>query len=175
MPSPPPNSPRSALTPPAELEVSAARSSAGAIEDRREEFHIPPPPPRPAEDVEVVKDTLVRDVSPARTYTTSYPSYNSYSDATTTAPLALRPRSRSRSGREIRAEIRTLESQLDGRRHHRHSGSVGGDLVRVEKSGDGQQVVVFDEKVEKVDEGYRGPRIERDKRGRLSLSVPRRK
>ncbi|MBE3044406.1 hypothetical protein IMZ48_17930 [Candidatus Bathyarchaeota archaeon] len=98
---------------------------------------------------------------------------------TTTGPLALRTRSKSRSGREIRAEIRALESQLGGgrrsRSHKRRSGSIGGDLVRVEKSGDGQQVVVFDEKVERVDEGYRGPRIERDKRGRLSLSVPRRK
>lgn len=47
--------------------------------------------------------------------------------------------------------------------------------MRVEKTGDGQQIVLVDEKVERVEEGYRGPRIERDKRGRLSLSVPRRK
>lgn len=94
----------------------------------------------------------------------------------THGPLVMRPRSRSRSGREIRAEMRALEAELrDSRGHRRRSGSVGGDLVRVEKTGDGQQIVLVDEKVERVEEGYRGPRIERDKRGRLSLSVPRRK
>lgn len=136
----------------------------------------------PVDEVEVVKDTFIRDASPSsRTHTTSYPNTTSYastyaSDMTPRAgPLALRPRSRSRSGREIRAEIRALESELGGRRHRHRSGSVGGDLVRVEKTEDGQQVMLIDEKVEKVDEGYRGPRIERDKRGRLSLSVPRRK
>ena len=130
-----------------------------------------------------MRETMIRDVSPSRTYTTSHPtSYTttSYpSESTITgAPLVLRGRSKSRSGREIRAEIRALEAELHdgrGRRHRRRSGSVGGDLVRVEKTADGQQVVLFDEKVEKVEEGYRGPRIERDKRGRLSLSVPRRR
>lgn len=72
--------------------------------------------------------------------------------------------------------MRALEAELyEGKRHRKRSGSVGGDLVRVEKTGDGQQIVLVDEKVERVEEGYRGPRIERDKRGRLSLSVPRRK
>ena len=39
--------------------------------------------------------------------------------------------------------------------------------------GDGQ-VVMFEEKVERVDEGYRGPRIEKDKKGRMFFSVPKR-
>ncbi|SPO07521.1 uncharacterized protein DNG_10215 [Cephalotrichum gorgonifer] len=160
----------------AELEVSAARSSSGnLVDDRRDEIYtIPPPPPpaAPTRDVEVVKETLVRNVSPSsRSYTTtSYPTGTSVSGSTYTGggKLVLRPRSRSRSGREIRSEIKALEAELRAERRHRRrsrSGSLGRELVRVEKTADGQQIILSEERVEKVDEGYRGPRIERDRRG----------
>ncbi|PKS10974.1 hypothetical protein jhhlp_002733 [Lomentospora prolificans] len=202
----------------AELEISAARSSAGNIvEERLEEVRattpiaIAPPPaapvivdaaPRvpvaveqPGRELEIVNETVVRDTSPSRgsSYTTTtFPSsVTTTTDSTITAPtvyerrrrhsgpLVVRRKSRSRSrhGKDIRAEIRALEAELHERKHHRHGSRgelVGGDLVRVDRLGDGQ-VVMFEERVEKVEEGYRGPRIERDKKGRLSLSVPKRR
>ncbi|KEZ42205.1 hypothetical protein SAPIO_CDS6280 [Scedosporium apiospermum] len=209
----------------AELEVSSARSSAGDIEDRREETRVPTPAPstpapapapapaptpapapapgpviidvhpRPTTpvvihqpEVEVIKETVVRDHSPSRCSTyTSTTTCPSASESTITlptvyerrrrhsGPLVIRSRSKSRSrsrlGRDIRSEIRALEAELYARdhhhhrRHHRHrSSSIGGELVRVDRLGDGQ-VVMFEEKVERVDEGYRGPRIEKDKKG----------
>lgn len=199
----------------AELEISAARSSAGNIAEERllEDLRMaqapsiapapiimeaaPPAAPvlvhQPAQEVEVVKETVVRDISPSRcsTYTsTTFPS--TITDSTITAPVVYerrrrhsgplvvrrKSRSRSRHGKDIRAEIRALEAELYERKSHKHRPrgdvSVGGDLVRVDRLGDGQ-VVMFEERVEKVEEGYRGPRIERDKRGRLSLSVPKRR
>lgn len=89
-------------------------------------------------------------------------------------PLALAERSRSRSqsrgGREIRAEIRALERELAHRPKH---DSGGRELVRAERLPDGQ-LVVYEEQVEKVEHGHKPARIEKDKRGRLSLSMPRR-
>jgi hypothetical protein len=177
-----------------DLEVAAARSSAGNIADeRREEIYVgapggggvkivepgpapvvvnlPPPPPPPVEVIN--KQTVIRDVSPTRSTT----SYTTTTDTTAplildsrevrgAQPLVLRQRSRSRTGRELRSEIRALEAE------HRHGRRSDRDIVRAERLSDGQ-LVLYEEHVEKIDEGYRGPRIEKDKKGRMSISVPR--
>lgn len=171
----------------------------------------PPPPPQ----VEVVKRTVIRDVSPdRRSYTTasydtttSYDTSTSYDTVTTTTatpvivdarprevservpvgPLALvdhhhhhlrhgsRSRSRRRRGSrdsdELRSEIRQLEKQLA--RRERRMSRGGGELVRAERLSTGE-LVLYEEEVETIEEPARGGvRIERDKRGRMSISVPR--
>jgi hypothetical protein len=94
--------------------------------------------------------------------------------------LTARPRSRSRSRRDIRHEIKALEAELHGRKrapstshkrsHSRHGSSA--ELVKAERLSDGG-IVLFEEKVETVDQGYKGARIERDKKGRMAISVPK--
>ncbi|KAL2126659.1 hypothetical protein VTI74DRAFT_444 [Chaetomium olivicolor] len=221
-----------------ELEITAARSSAGDIIEERVEHRteiyegaaaLPPPPPAPAatgtapviiqanpppsQPVEVVKTTVIRDVSPTRSYTTSSydtsttTSYDTYSTSSTATPLIVDSRGREVSGHipvgpvaiahhhhrhrrdslseadELRSEIRALEKQLARRErsHHRHShsrsrhrsASRGGELVRAERLSTGE-LVLYEEEVEQIVEPTRaGPRIEKDKRGRLSISVPR--
>lgn len=145
------------------------------------------------------KTTIIRDVSPARSYTTTTSGTTSrtpvivdvrreeYSDEVPVGPLALvksdRHRSRSRSSRtrDIRHEIRDLERQLDRRRHsERHSER---DLIRAERHSDRElvkaerlssgELVMYEEQVERIEEPRRGVRIEKDKKGRMSISVPK--
>jgi hypothetical protein len=200
-----------------ELEVMAARSSAGDIEERREIFTIAPPPstapapapapvpvpmpapvpvaappppasvyapapvpapapapapapspvivdaapPQPA--VRIVDETIIRDLSPSRTTTTS--SWDSVSEY---SAVTRRARSHSRSGRDIRAEIRALERELT----HRPKHDGRGELVRAERLPDGQ-VVLYEESVERVVGHPKPARIEKDKKGRMSISVPK--
>ncbi|TDZ16682.1 hypothetical protein Cob_v010343 [Colletotrichum orbiculare MAFF 240422] len=210
-----------------ELEVAAARSSAGRVEERYEEIYTippavaalppppppppasvappppppvvvapppapptvvsvpaaapvpvvveaappPPPPPAPVEEV-VERRTVIREVSPARsstsytTSTTATPTMyerREYSEEIPIGPMAVaeRRRSRSRSRKNIRSEIKALEAELHGRRRH---GSHSRDLVRAEQMPDGA-VVLYEEKVEHVEEPRRGVRIEKDKKG----------
>ncbi|PSR77731.1 hypothetical protein BD289DRAFT_141754 [Coniella lustricola] len=159
-------------------------------------FHAPPPshgptvvmaPPPVTEFYE--KKTVIRDVSPARSYTTSASGSTSYvdvrdvrrqeySDEIPVGPLAIvqaerhRSRSRSHTNREIRSEIRDLERQLEHsrRRHHGHSESR--ELIKAERLSSGE-LVLFEEEVEKIEEPRRGVRIEKDKKGRMSISVPK--
>ncbi|KAJ9142505.1 Carboxypeptidase Y [Pleurostoma richardsiae] len=172
-----------------EIETVAPRPE--FVEERRQEIYVapqaPPPPPvqqyamppPPAPPVEVVNTTrVVRDVSPARSYTTTTSGTTSrtpvvidargpyeVSEELPVGPLALvtadsgRHRSRSRNNREIRAEIRDLERQL-GRRERRGDR----DVVAAERLSNGE-LVLFEEKVERVEEPYRGVRIEKDKKG----------
>lgn len=209
-----------------ELEIVAARSSAGDIIEerieRRTEIYegaaaLPAPPPAPAahgngpiiidahpppSPVEVVKTTVIRDVSPTRYTTTSYDT-SSYDTYTSSSPTVVIDRSREESthvpvgpvalaGRrhhhhhrhdvyetdELRSEIRHLEKELARRERSRHrsrhrSLSRGGELVRAERLSTGE-LVLYDEEVEVIQEPTRaGVRIEKDKRGRLSISVPK--
>ncbi|KAF9880449.1 hypothetical protein CkaCkLH20_02403 [Colletotrichum karsti] len=200
-----------------ELEIAAARSSAGRIEERHEEIYtIPPPvaalpppppsvherpppppvviappsapptvysappppapapvvveappPPPPVEEV-VERRTVIREVSPARSYTTTTSGTTGtvyerreISEEIPIGPMAVaeRRRSRSRSRKNIRSEIKALEAELHSRKHG-HSR----DLVHAEQMPDGA-VVLYEEKVEKVEEPRRGVRIEKDKKG----------
>lgn len=138
----------------------------------------------------VEEETIVRDYSPSRSSTTTSTSHDSHrrhrhrrhrrekSAPVAIGPLALversrsrsRPgRSRSRSGRELRAEIRALERELA----HRPKGAISErEIVRAERLPDGQ-LVVYEEEVEDVVLHHKPPRIEKDKKGRMSISVPK--
>ena len=151
---------------------------------------VPPPPPPVIIDAgppgqtgatEVIeKTTVFRDVSPSRSSSISSHHHHHRHHSTTLeesgsiaiGPMAIaaRPRSRSRSGRDIRAEIRALEKEL----HHRPKAEVVSDreIVRAERLPDGQ-LVVYEEQVDKVISHPKPPRIEKDKKGRMSISVPR--
>lgn len=137
-----------------------------------------PPPPPPAQQTELVRETVIRDVSPARTAVSYGPEYERYtSNEMEIGPLAVgRHRSQSRSNRDIRAEIKALESELrDTRISKRHGSRHRGherDVVHAERMSDGA-LVLFEERVEKVEEGHRGLRIEKDKKGRMAISVPK--
>lgn len=80
-------------------------------------------------------------------------------------------RSKSRSGHELRSEIRALERELA---HRPKGGYVERETVRAERLPDGQ-LVVYEEEVEDVVTHRKPPRIEKDKKGRMSISVPRRR
>ncbi|KAI1099225.1 hypothetical protein F4804DRAFT_92054 [Jackrogersella minutella] len=199
-----------------ELELAAARSvPGGVIEERREEvFTIPPPPPpvihtpvihtpvmhtaapvAPSPPpVEVVKETYIRDLSPAR----SSRSHRSHSTSTTRTPVIIEPREyseevpvgplalfndRRRSDRDIKMEIARLEAERDlmksERRHHHHhshsrhrSHSTNRELVSAERLPTGE-LVLYEEQVERIEEPRRGVRLEKDKKGRMSISVPK--
>ena len=101
-------------------------------------------------------------------------------------PLAL-VADRHRTDRDISMEIAQLEAERDYLRaehhhHHRsrsrhsrhrsHSGSPGRELVKAERLPTGE-LVIYEQEVEKVVEPRRGVRIEKDKKGRMSISVPK--
>lgn len=176
-----------------EMEVADAQS---VVEERREDVYVAPlpalPPPQPSPvivdvgpppppPVEMVqKTTVVRDVSPARSvssYTTSTSrapvvvNTTEVSNEVGIGPMALvgRRRSRSRSGRdrEIRSEIRALEAELKNQRRHDK------EIVRSSERLSSGELVLYEERVEKVEDGHKGLRVEKDKKGRMSISVPR--
>lgn len=127
---------------------------------------MPPPQgpiymnPQPA-PVEIVDETIIRDVSPSRSTTTmsSWDSYHHHHEG----ELIHKSRSRSRGGRrELRAEIRALERELAHRPRGRSS--TGGEIVHAERLPDGQ-VVIMEDRLEKVVEHRKPPRIEKDKKG----------
>lgn len=79
-----------------------------------------------------------------------------------------RSRRRSYESESIQSEISRLERQLARKERH---GSRG-DIVMAERLSTGE-VVLLEEKVERIEEPRKGVRLEKDKRGRLSISVPR--
>lgn len=82
-----------------------------------------------------------------------------------------RHRRGSRDSDDLRSEIRHLEKQLA--RRERRGSRGGGEMVRAERLSTGE-LVLYEEDVEVLEEPARGGvRIERDKRGRMSISVPR--
>ncbi|KAF4449056.1 hypothetical protein F53441_7600 [Fusarium austroafricanum] len=125
-------------------------------------FYQPGPPPQQTPfDYE---ETIIRDVSPSRTATTttlsSWDSYHHHHHHPA-EEVVLRPRSRSRSGREIRKEIKALERELA---HRPRGRSTSGEVVRAERLPDGQ-LIIHEERLEKVVEHRKPPRIEKDKKG----------
>jgi hypothetical protein len=139
-------------------------------------FYQPGPPPAgppPQQSVYDYEETVYRDVSPSRTSTTmsSYDSYyrDTYHHHHQPEELVVRPRSRSRSGKDIRKEIKALERELA---HRPRGRSTGGELVRAERLPDGQLVIREERVVEEVLH-RKPPRIEKDKKGRMAISVPK--
>ncbi|KAJ4287437.1 hypothetical protein N0V88_007710 [Collariella sp. IMI 366227] len=184
-----------------ELEIVAARSSAGDIIEERIEHRTEiyegaaalaaPTPTAPSPPVDVVKTTVIRDVSPARSHATSFydtattASYDTYTTSSTATPLIVDAHPRHARFRptapetdELRYEIRALEKQLARRersRHSRHSHSRhrslsrGGEMVRAERLSTGE-LVLYEEEVEQIQEPTRaGTRIEKDKRAQHYL------
>ncbi|KAI1155598.1 hypothetical protein F4825DRAFT_25268 [Nemania diffusa] len=164
-----------------DAELTAARSVSGAVvEERREEtFTIPPPAPPtlvrvpPAPPVEVVKETRIREVSPVR----SYASYNTAPQSSYTASRT--PVIIDAGPREVSDPIPTGPLVLVGDRHgdhqnyhHSHSHSRDRDLVRAQRLPTGE-LVLYEEEIERIEEPRRGVRIEKDKKGRMSISVPK--
>lgn len=135
-------------------------------------FYQPgPPPPQTAYDYE---ETVIREVSPSRSSTTmtSYDSYHRDSyhhHHHQPEELIVRARSQSRNGRDIRKEIKALERELA---HRPRGRSTSGDIVRAERLPDGQ-LIIREERLEKVVEHRKPPRIEKDKKGRMAISVPK--
>lgn len=124
-------------------------------------FYQPGPPPQQVPfDYE---ETVIRDVSPSRfTTTTTSSSWDSYHHHHhPTEELVVRSRSRSRSGRDIRKEIKALERELA---HRPRGRSTSGEIVSAERLPDGQ-LVIREERLEKVVEHRKPPRIEKDKKG----------
>ncbi|WZH49316.1 Actin cortical patch protein [Fusarium acuminatum] len=127
-------------------------------------FYQPgPPPPQTVYDYE---ETVIREVSPSRSSTTmsSYDSYHRDSyhhHHHQPEELIVRARSQSRNGRDIRKEIKALERELA---HRPRGRSTSGDIVRAERLPDGQ-LIIREERLEKVVEHRKPPRIEKDKKG----------
>lgn len=138
---------------------------------------IPPPAPAPAPVVvdahphhhhdgtlEVDKTTVIRESSPHHHHRHHH---HHHGDELV---VRSRSRSRSRSGRDIRHEIRALERELA----HRPKEVVevdDYDIVRTERMEDGQ-LVVYEERIERTEPAHKPPRIEKDKKGRISISLP---
>ncbi|KAK8115979.1 hypothetical protein PG984_012481 [Apiospora sp. TS-2023a] len=167
--------------------------------------YAPPPPtvihaPPPPHEEYYSRHTMIeREVSPTRShrsYSTStsgrtapyivdaqpreYREYSrEYEDA---GPLAL-VSDRRRDDRSIKAEIARLEMERDlmkPRHHHHkhshshsHSHSPSRELVRAERLSSGELVLY--EETERIEEPKRGVRIEKDKKGRMSISVPKKR
>ncbi|KAG6062377.1 hypothetical protein E4U32_002491 [Claviceps aff. humidiphila group G2b] len=153
---------------------------------------VPPPPPtvivapaaapapvyvdtaRPGETVEFVDRTVIRDISPSRSSSSWDSSHYSrrrhhqhhYDEGALV--LAPRPRSRSRSRRDIRSEIKALKRELV----HRPKGEVEREVVRTERLPNGE-LIIYEEEVERTVARPKPPRIEKDKKGRMSISIPK--
>ncbi|KAK7942739.1 uncharacterized protein PG986_011852 [Apiospora aurea] len=163
--------------------------------------YAPPPPtvihaPPPPEFEEYYKRTMIREGSPAR----SHRSYSTSTSGRTPYIVDAAPREyreyheesgpltlvsdRRRDDRSIKAEIARLEAERDlmkrERRHHHHhshshshSHSPSRELVRAERLSSGELVLY--EETERIEEPRRGVRIEKDKKGRMSISVPKKR
>jgi len=134
----------------------------------------------PEPQVQFARNTMVREVSPARSYTTtaSYTtgttaSYTTGTSSTVTGPVIVDAYpSHHHHGQElVRAPPQEIVLPRRSRsRHHSRHGSR--DLVRAERLSTGE-LVLYEEEVEHVEPTRNGVRIEKDKRGRMSISVPR--
>jgi hypothetical protein len=89
--------------------------------------------------------------------------------------LALAPVSRSRDEAAIRAEIRALELEKEALRRRRRGKSLGStDLVVFDREhfhADGEEVTIV--RKEKIVEPDGGVRIEKDRKGRMAINVPK--
>jgi len=109
--------------------------------------------------------------------------YVERSDPVSIGPLALalpNERSRPKDERAIRAEIRALELEKEAlradKRSHRRRGSRHGgrvsesELVLYDHERDEDVTIIRKERVEEPDGGVR---IEKDRKGRMAISVPK--
>ncbi len=145
----------------------------------------PPPPPAPVSQAPVIVDAHPRSPGRATVEITDktvvredYPRYirgDYEEDSLIVGPLVrTRSRSRSRARSDARAEIRALEREFESSRrhhHHHHRDEEEYDIIRTERMEDGQ-LVVYEERVDRVTSHPKPARIEKDKKGRITLSLP---
>ncbi|KAI0204510.1 hypothetical protein F4808DRAFT_345357 [Astrocystis sublimbata] len=180
----------------ADDEITAARSNAGAlVEERKEELYsIPPPAPPtlirapPPPQSEVIKETVVREISPSRTAHTAHTATSRHTSRT---PVVIEAQPREVSDNTLVGPLALVgDRRVDhydhyhdyhhdhydhhDHHHHSHSHSRERDLVRAERLPTGE-LVLYEQEIERIEEPRRGPRIEKDKKGRMSISVPKRK
>lgn len=137
--------------------------------------------PAQQQQSEIINTTtarIVRDVSPSRasSYTTSYDSYTTDSTYAPQQPYAMNAQPQYGYGQGppqmalVPVTTAVEKSRHRSRsRHHRHSSR---DVTKAERLPNGE-LVLYEETVERVEEPNRGVRLEKDKRGRMSISVPR--
>ncbi|KAB5566296.1 hypothetical protein GE09DRAFT_1106235 [Coniochaeta sp. 2T2.1] len=137
-------------------------------------------PQQPVDYVNTTTTRIVRDVSPART-TSSYTTGTSYDTYTTDSTyqqqqqpyvMTAQPQYGHQTQQMAMVPVTTTVDKVRHRsrsRHHRHSSR---DIVNAERLPTGE-LVLFEETVERIEEPNRGVRLEKDKRGRMSISVPK--
>ncbi|KAI1434228.1 hypothetical protein GGR50DRAFT_416303 [Xylaria sp. CBS 124048] len=174
----------------ADAELTAARSISGAIvEERKEEIFTIPPPPVPVPpaapsvalrslappSVEVTNEALVREVSPLQAYT----SYNVATVPPTNpnylapgAPVVVDTGLREVTEHDLVGPLTIVGDRRIGHHSRHRSRSRGRELVRTERLATGE-LVVYEEEIERIEEPRRGVRIEKDKKGRMTISVPK--
>ncbi|KAJ3472578.1 hypothetical protein NLG97_g10875 [Lecanicillium saksenae] len=145
-----------------------------------------PAPPPPRSEAPVIIDAHPRSPSRGNIEITDrtviredYPRYlkgDYEEDTLVVGPLVrARSRSRSRARSDIRAEIRALEREYEGSRrhhhHHHHRDEEEYDIIRTERMEDGQ-LVVYEERVDRITTHPKPARLEKDKKGRITLSLP---
>lgn len=181
-PGPPPPQPQVTFAPPPQPTYAQAPAPAPMIVNA-----APPQQQQPVEFVNTTTTRVVRDVSPARTvssYTTgtSYDTYTTGTSDTTATytqqqqPYIMNAQPQYAYGQGppqmAMVPVTTTVDKVRHRsrsRHHRHSSR---DIARAERLPNGE-LVLFEETVERIEEPNRGVRLEKDKRGRMSISVPR--
>ncbi|KAJ4419839.1 hypothetical protein N0V85_000817 [Neurospora sp. IMI 360204] len=105
-------------------------------------------PPVQNQQVDFAKTVQVREVSPSRASSySSWDSASSWTDSTYTTE-------------SIQSDISRLERQLARKERHGNRG----DIVMAERLSTGE-VVLLEEKVERIEEPRKGVRLEKDKRG----------
>lgn len=162
---------------------------------------IPPPPPGNLEVVTDTKITEIRrSPSPARSHHSHHHHHGGAviidagpreeSDPIPVGPLALAlpERNRSKDERAIRAEIKALEAEKEAIRAEKRADRELRKADRIRRGGRASEgeLVLYDRETierggeevtlvrrERVSEPEGGVRIEKDKKGRMAISVPK--
>lgn len=166
-----------------EVEMSGGRHDHGEVitEKRTEETIITP---ANHEETEITKTTTIerREVSPARTHpnphivTAERTEYIERGEPLPSGALTLVPVARSE--RDIRAEIKALEAEQEAIKLERKAERELRRADRLRREGrDDTELVLYEkeefreERSERSERG--GVRIEKDKKGRMSISIPK--
>jgi hypothetical protein len=190
-----------AISPEIEFDKISRSEGGTVIEERREEVYTRPAPvsspaiytiPPPPGSVEIIRDTkiieggyhhhhgnpIIIDAGPVEA-----------SDPIPVGPLALAlPVSRGKDERAIRAEIKALEAEREALRAEKRADREMRKADRIRREGrvsEGDLVLYERERIEtpseeytlvrreRVEEPEGGVRIEKDRKGRMSISVPK--
>lgn len=113
------------------------------------------------------KAIIYRDYSPRGRKSRSRSHSHHHRHLSDDYQLVERHRSRSRSRKDIRSEIKALEKELA----YRGKRDVDREVVRHERLANGD-LVTYEESIEKIS-SHKPARIEKDRKGRMSISVPK--